>query len=309
MQEINRLINLIMTEMEMLDRPPVQNREDPKASEISPRKREGTVCNLQRRINEQPQKGDTQGVTEIIIGKDQPTTQKKLLGRQFLGSDSQKIPEASDDFADVNLSAKELRKLRFNFNKYLSKNPPIDGIFDPETAEKGDDYEQLLVRQEEAMMKCRTLIELFIEKDKIERDSSRSRAKLKKLVDTFGVHYGFTDQQTTFTNDLVDAYYDQRDDGVNLRIQFAGRDRDLAAHVIGMELPVEGKIKEVRAGPFGLEIVADHIITKTAQYRGTTPQTEFVGGALADIYAEHPHIIANGEPSKQTLGHERQHIR
>lgn len=209
------------------------------------------------------------------------------------------VEETDGERITDGLSSQELRELSFDFDRFLTQHPPVEG---------NQDSEQHWARQQEAMMTCRSLIERYIEQDPLASDPAESQSKLKGLVDRFDSHYQFSEEQRDITNDLIDAYYSQRQRGIELRAMYPN-DRELVRAVTGVDVSRKNKVS-VRVGPWGLEITADKKLTAQILYRGQTPPTDFVAGGLADVYAIPPYIVLNeGRHNDQTRDHERQHIR
>jgi hypothetical protein len=280
-----------MAESKGAERPGVEIGERRAAVESRPKDSERAAAFV-KQINTGLERGKRHHeILKIISGEDGDGKSGKVLAR------AKEAPRR-----------RGRREAAFDFDDYLTKNPPIEGVFDPNAREKRAGHEAKQARQDEAMMRCRTLIEAHIESDAISVDSSASRGQLKDLVDKFAGHYGFTDKQRGMTKDLVDAYYDHRQEAVELRRKYSN-DRELAEKVTKVKIPESAGV-EVSVGPWGLIITTNNEVTNKVLYRGQTPPTDFVAGGLADIYARPPFIILNaGLSDKQTLSHEEQHVR
>lgn len=185
------------------------------------------------------------------------------------------------------------RSFEAKTDAYLGKHP-LEG-----------DPERRRVQIQEALMTCRTLIESHIEQ---EHPRDESRKKLKQMVETFEMNYHFTPEQTGITNDLIDEYYDRRQEAQGLRDRYSD-DRELVRNVTGVNIAEDAHVR-VSVGPWGLVIVGDNALTNTILYRGEMPPTDFVAGGLADVDHVPPFLLLNeGNYDPKTQRHEEQHLR
>ncbi|HUQ84910.1 MAG TPA: hypothetical protein VM077_01175 [Candidatus Limnocylindrales bacterium] len=299
-----------MAEQQVLDRDPTKAKEPTAQPERSKDRPQSPGA---KNILDQIRRGRKSGEDphDILISTaegDRPKHHKPAREKPWHPRTATKTPEPRQlNTASVELTAREWKSLSFDFDTYLQKNSPIANVLDSKTEIAEGPNEHLLAKQQEAMATCRTLIEAYIEQDPI-GDSGTSKAKLAGLVEKFGASYKFTDQQKHITKDLVNKYYEHRQDAVDFRAKYKD-DRELVRKLTGLKIPDNAKF-DIHVGPWGLEITADNDSVQNILYRGETPPTDFCAGGLADVSNFPPFIILNKNFSdKKTLAHERQHVR
>src|SRR3989344_5186789 len=118
--------------------------------------------------------------------------------------------------------------LYLDFQEQLRDNLPIERVFSPEdelaeikTLPREQKREALMVfkenlaRQREALAACR----VFVERS-IEFNHDIPREKLIALIEKFGAQYGFTDTQKQTATQLIDGYYENRQNVLEIRERF-----------------------------------------------------------------------------------------
>lgn len=167
----------------------------------------------------------------------------------------------------------------FEFDRYLKKNPPIDGVFSPEDEllkirempfgteeekaarkEAREEYKEKLARQRRAIAECRLSIERAIE-----NDNDVPKERLLAHVLQFGLHYGFTAEQHEIFEKIIDSYFSFRKNALDFRAKFPD-DLALVRELSGLKKLEPEKIK-VSVGPMSIDILADAYATNQ-MYKG-----------------------------------------
>lgn len=160
--------------------------------------------------------------------------------------------------------------------------------------------------QQEAFARARIAIESAIEKGQPTPDLGK---------------FGLTDRQRGNAEELVQAYADHHDRGVQLLTEHTTAgilDKLALLHdITGIDITqITGEV-EVNLGPWGIEITVDNATTQRLLYGDRTPATAFCAGGLAFIDKVPPIMVFNEEVHQgidptvfeKTKEHERQHVR
>ncbi|MEK7604030.1 MAG: hypothetical protein AAB461_02830 [Patescibacteria group bacterium] len=217
--------------------------------------------------------------------------------------------------------------LRLDFQEQLRDNPPIEGVFSPEDElakikllPKEQKREALLIfkenlaRQREALAACR----VFIERN-IEFNHDIPKGKLMALIEKFSAQYGFDDRQKQTAAQLIDGYYENRQNVLDIRKQFPD-DHQLISELIGVNLDRDEKLN-ISVGPMTIDIRADGI-NASRLHKKTEKQviSSLFGGFASKSIGEIPiyYIVINEDKwirmgykddptGEKTIKHEYEH--
>ena len=192
--------------------------------------------------------------------------------------------------------------LYLDFQQQLRDNPPIEGVFSPDDElakikklpkeEKRDallTFKENLARQREALAACR----VFIERS-IEFDHDIPREKLVALIEKFGARYGFSDIQKQIATQLVDGYYENRQNVLEIRDQFPD-DYQLISELTDVNFERDEKF-DVSVGPMTIDIRADGFNTARLYNKTEKPvASSLFGGFTSKSIGEMPvyYVVIN----------------
>lgn len=225
------------------------------------------------------------------VAKEKIATIATFVREKYFGGLNQK--DKDKDFDEF---------LSLDFQDQLRDNPPIEGVFSPETElarikslpkeqkrEALTAFKEKLARQREAFAACR----VFIERS-IEFNHDVPREKLTALIEKFGGQYGFTDEQKQIAEGLVNNYYANRQKVLEVKQHFSD-DTALVNELTDIEFGKNERF-DVSVGPMTIDIDADGFNAGRIYEKADKPVIGFkYGGFASQSVGENPvyYIVIN----------------
>jgi hypothetical protein len=195
--------------------------------------------------------------------------QKSQHKKEIISEDDLKeIYKINPDFPSEKIIGMEgLTKWIFygHLNEYFGKNPPINRSFSPEEElkkirklpkeEKEKElavFKELLAKQQMAWANCKSTIEAIL----LTFPDFPKRI-LREIIEKYGEAYGFTEEQKTNAEKVLDKYFEQRKKAIEIRKQIQD-DYQLVERLTGVKLNKnEVSHLKISVGPMAINIYAD----------------------------------------------------
>lgn len=205
------------------------------------------------------------------------------------------------------------RLLAFDFQEQLKETPPIEGVFFPEEElmkikvlpreqkrEALAIFKEKLARQREALAACRVHIERSIT-----FNHNVPREKLLALTEQFYQHYGFNERQRQIIERLIDTYYENRRNVLEIRRKFPD-DRELVTVLTRVNID-KNETLIVSVGPMTIDIGTDGFNTERLYKElGGKSLSSQLGGFAAKSVGKKPVFLTviNHDPRVRAILHD-----
>lgn len=231
------------------------------------------------------------------------------------------MSESLETLIESSIEPNSKETLLREFDEFLQNNPPINGgVFSPKeeldrirslpSEQKKEElviFKENLSKQRKAWATCR----IFIERS-IESNHDVLRNELTRWIQKFANQYGFSEEQISIAEYVVDGYYSNRKKVLEIRGEFPD-DNELIKELTGVTLEVGANV-DVAVGPMTIDINASKSDVIKLYNNAHNPVAGFyLGGFASKSKGEDPvcYIVINRDQenlvSQRTKAHEYEH--